>query len=82
MRNVNLNILKFVESIDNFCLSLTNIALGVSIQEIGVSESVFRSREIGFRCWGFGVLGFWGFSSISPLPPATRTKWSPPIHNS
>ncbi|MFB2805393.1 MULTISPECIES: hypothetical protein [Microcystis] len=32
MRNVNLNILKFVESIDNFCLYLTNIALGVSYQ--------------------------------------------------
>ncbi|MCZ8361230.1 MAG: hypothetical protein O9338_00200 [Microcystis sp. LE19-251.1A] len=26
---------------------------------------------------GVGVLGFWGFSSISPLPPATRTQWSP-----
>ncbi|WP_287970943.1 hypothetical protein [Microcystis sp. LE19-195.1E] len=22
-------------------------------------------------------MGFWGFSSISPLPPATRTQWSP-----
>ncbi|MDJ0526216.1 MAG: hypothetical protein PX634_13005 [Microcystis sp. M53600_WE12] len=28
-------------------------------------NSVFRRQETGFRCWG---LGFWGFSSISPLP--------------
>ncbi|ELS45627.1 hypothetical protein C789_4619 [Microcystis aeruginosa FACHB-905 = DIANCHI905] len=32
MRNVNLNILKFLESINNFCLSLSNIGLGDSIQ--------------------------------------------------
>ncbi|TRU15557.1 MAG: hypothetical protein EWV58_09605 [Microcystis aeruginosa Ma_MB_F_20061100_S19] len=32
MRNVNLNILKFVESINNFCLSLSNIGLGDSYQ--------------------------------------------------
>ncbi|ELS46979.1 hypothetical protein C789_3228 [Microcystis aeruginosa FACHB-905 = DIANCHI905] len=32
-----------------------------------------RSQEIGDRrqVLGVGVLGFWGFSSISPLPPAT-----------
>ncbi|MDB9390128.1 hypothetical protein [Microcystis aeruginosa] len=29
MRNVNLNILKFLESINNFCLSWSNIGLGV-----------------------------------------------------
>nr|WP_287751218.1 hypothetical protein [Microcystis sp. M046S1] len=32
MRNVNLNILKFVESINNFCLSLANMGLEVSYQ--------------------------------------------------
>ncbi|ARI82622.1 hypothetical protein O53_2485 [Microcystis aeruginosa TAIHU98] len=32
MRNVNLNILKFVESINNFCLSLSKIGLEVSYQ--------------------------------------------------
>ncbi|TRU71485.1 MAG: hypothetical protein EWV55_16970 [Microcystis viridis Mv_BB_P_19951000_S69] len=32
MRNVNLNILKVLESINNFCLSLTNIGLEVSYQ--------------------------------------------------
>ncbi|MFN5969896.1 MAG: hypothetical protein ACK48H_08015 [Microcystis sp.] len=32
MRNVNLNILKFLASINNFCLSLANIGLGVSHQ--------------------------------------------------
>ncbi|AKV65517.1 hypothetical protein VL20_286 [Microcystis panniformis FACHB-1757] len=32
MRNVNLNILKFLESINNFCLSLANMGLGVSHQ--------------------------------------------------
>ncbi|TRU30847.1 MAG: hypothetical protein EWV50_03045 [Microcystis aeruginosa Ma_MB_F_20061100_S20] len=37
MRNVNLNILKFLESIDNFCLSLTNIGLEVRRQETGDS---------------------------------------------
>ncbi|ELP53505.1 hypothetical protein O53_2311 [Microcystis aeruginosa TAIHU98] len=35
MRNVNLNILKFLASINNFYLSLTNIGLGVRSQEIG-----------------------------------------------
>ncbi|WP_425589524.1 MULTISPECIES: hypothetical protein [unclassified Microcystis] len=34
MRNVNLNILKFLESINNFCLSLANIGLGVSILRV------------------------------------------------
>ncbi|TRU57678.1 MAG: hypothetical protein EWV48_18180 [Microcystis aeruginosa Ma_QC_C_20070823_S13] len=34
MRNVNLNILKCLESIDNFCLSLANIGLGVSILRV------------------------------------------------
>ncbi|AKV69538.1 hypothetical protein VL20_4637 [Microcystis panniformis FACHB-1757] len=32
MRNVNLNILKFLESMNNFCLSLSNIESGVSDQ--------------------------------------------------
>jgi hypothetical protein len=32
LRNVNLNILKFLDSINNFCLSLSNIGLGVSYQ--------------------------------------------------
>ncbi|TRT96554.1 hypothetical protein FXO09_17085 [Microcystis aeruginosa KLA2] len=36
MRNVNLNILKFLESINNFCLSLSNIELGDRSQESGV----------------------------------------------
>ncbi|REJ42042.1 MAG: hypothetical protein EWV58_13835 [Microcystis aeruginosa Ma_MB_F_20061100_S19] len=43
MRNVNLNILKFLESINNFCLSLSNIELGDRSQESGV-----RSQEIIF----------------------------------
>ncbi|ELP52908.1 hypothetical protein O53_4637 [Microcystis aeruginosa TAIHU98] len=37
MRNVNLNILKFVELINNFCLSLSNIGLGDSYQLSDVS---------------------------------------------
>ncbi|REJ56430.1 MAG: hypothetical protein EWV61_21560 [Microcystis aeruginosa Ma_AC_P_19900807_S300] len=43
MRNVNLNILKFLESINNFCLSLTHIGLGVRSQEsvAGRQETVF-----------------------------------------
>ncbi|REJ52868.1 MAG: hypothetical protein DWQ58_11180, partial [Microcystis aeruginosa TA09] len=32
MRNVNLNILKFLELINNFCLSLANSGLGDSYQ--------------------------------------------------
>ncbi|WP_254066478.1 hypothetical protein [Microcystis aeruginosa] len=36
MRNVNLNILKLLESINNFCLSLSNIRLEVRSQESGV----------------------------------------------
>ncbi|TRT62099.1 MAG: hypothetical protein EWV85_01365 [Microcystis aeruginosa Ma_QC_C_20070703_M131] len=42
MRNVNLNILKLLESINNFCLSLTNMGLEVRSQ-----ESVFRSQYSG-----------------------------------
>ncbi|TRT42850.1 MAG: hypothetical protein EWV85_23845 [Microcystis aeruginosa Ma_QC_C_20070703_M131] len=41
MRNVNLNILKFLESINNFCLSLANIGLGVSHQLSLISVSFF-----------------------------------------
>ncbi|MDJ0565393.1 MAG: hypothetical protein PX640_15935 [Microcystis sp. M49629_WE12] len=36
MRNVNLNILKFLESMDNFCLSLSNMGLEIGRQETGV----------------------------------------------
>ncbi|GBF52456.1 hypothetical protein N0824_00302 [Microcystis sp. 0824] len=42
---------------------MSNIGLGDRRQESGVSQ------ERGDRFWGFGGLGFWGFSSISPLPP-------------
>ncbi|WP_196219885.1 MULTISPECIES: hypothetical protein [unclassified Microcystis] len=42
------------------------------IYPIGTSFIIQQSgggrQEIGFRSWGFGVLGFWGFSSISPVP--------------
>ncbi|GBF54448.1 hypothetical protein N0824_02316 [Microcystis sp. 0824] len=41
MRNVNLNILKFLESIDNFCLSLAHIGLEVSHQLSVISVSFF-----------------------------------------
>ncbi|MFN6214618.1 MAG: hypothetical protein ACK4YL_09255 [Microcystis sp.] len=37
MRNVNLNILKFLGSIYNFCLSLANIGLEVRSRESEVS---------------------------------------------
>ncbi|WP_233271168.1 hypothetical protein [Microcystis aeruginosa] len=40
MRNVNLNILKFLESINNFCLSLPNLGLGVS-----PDEKIFTTRD-------------------------------------
>ncbi|NCS04390.1 MAG: hypothetical protein GPJ06_20935 [Microcystis aeruginosa G13-11] len=40
MRNVNLNILKFLESINNFCLSLANIGL-----EVSLDEKIFISRD-------------------------------------
>ncbi|NCQ86601.1 MAG: hypothetical protein GPJ00_19995 [Microcystis aeruginosa W13-18] len=40
MRNVNLNILKFLESINNFCLSLANIGL-----EVSLDEKIFTSRD-------------------------------------
>ncbi|REJ50003.1 MAG: hypothetical protein DWQ51_16145 [Microcystis wesenbergii TW10] len=42
MRNVNLNILKLLESINNFCLSLSKIGLEVRSQ-----ESVVSIQEIG-----------------------------------
>ncbi|MFY7931812.1 MAG: hypothetical protein ACOVO7_04075, partial [Microcystis aeruginosa] len=49
LRNVNLNILKLLESIDNCYLSLSKIGLEVRSQYSGVSiqESVFRSQETG-----------------------------------
>ncbi|GAL92087.1 hypothetical protein N44_00375 [Microcystis aeruginosa NIES-44] len=34
MRNVNLNILKFLESIDNFCLSLAENRTPAKIQHL------------------------------------------------
>nr|WP_071989080.1 hypothetical protein [Microcystis aeruginosa] len=40
MRNVNLNILKFLESIDNFCLSLSNIGLEVGSQLSVISHQL------------------------------------------
>ncbi|WP_242034530.1 MULTISPECIES: hypothetical protein [Microcystis] len=39
MRNVNLNILKLLEFIDNFCLSLSNIGLEVRRQETPRQET-------------------------------------------
>ncbi|BAG02100.1 unknown protein [Microcystis aeruginosa NIES-843] len=37
---------------------------------VGRQEIGFRSQDSGARrqVLGVGVLGFWGFSSISPLP--------------
>ncbi|MCZ8226870.1 MULTISPECIES: hypothetical protein [unclassified Microcystis] len=60
MRNVNLNILKFLQSINNFCLFLTNIGLEVRRKESGVrsQESGDRRQVLGVGGWGFGVLGF------------------------
>ncbi|WP_149975963.1 hypothetical protein [Microcystis aeruginosa] len=37
MRNVNLNILKFLESIDNVCLSLIN--------RVSADEKIFTTRD-------------------------------------
>ncbi|TRT44176.1 MAG: hypothetical protein EWV85_20795 [Microcystis aeruginosa Ma_QC_C_20070703_M131] len=57
MRNVNLNILKFLEFIDNFCLSLSNIGLEVIIEETGDrrQETGVRSQESGVRSQESGV---------------------------
>ncbi|AKE66256.1 hypothetical protein MYAER_3928 [Microcystis aeruginosa NIES-2549] len=63
MRNVNLNILNLLQSINNFCLSLSHIGLEVSILQVGRQYSGDRRQVLGV-----GVLVFWGFSSISPLP--------------
>ncbi|TRV14034.1 MAG: hypothetical protein EWV89_10010, partial [Microcystis wesenbergii Mw_QC_B_20070930_S4] len=41
MRNVNLNILKFVESINNFCLYFANIRLEVRSQYSPSQEIIF-----------------------------------------
>ncbi|GAL93805.1 MAG: hypothetical protein DWQ51_03220 [Microcystis wesenbergii TW10] len=51
MRNVNLNILKFLASINKFCLSLANIGLGVSILRVSFFlpspfSQLRRSRKI------------------------------------
>ncbi|TRT54527.1 MAG: hypothetical protein EWV85_11115 [Microcystis aeruginosa Ma_QC_C_20070703_M131] len=60
MRNVNLNILKFVESINNFCLSLSNIGLGDSYQlsVISYQLSVISYQLSVIRCefWLFWFL--------------------------
>ncbi|QGZ89906.1 hypothetical protein GQR42_10375 [Microcystis aeruginosa FD4] len=57
MRNVNLNILKFLESINNFCLSLSKIGLEVRSQEIGDGR-----QEIGDYFYLFSP------HPTSPLP--------------
>ncbi|MFM6059560.1 MAG: hypothetical protein ACKPBT_15670 [Microcystis aeruginosa] len=46
MRNVNLNILKFLESTNNFCLSLAHIGLEVSYQLSVISVSFFLPSPI------------------------------------
>ncbi|NCS25992.1 MAG: hypothetical protein GPI96_16465 [Microcystis aeruginosa BS13-02] len=54
MRNVNLNILKFLESINNFCLSLSNIELGIGRRSsvvgrrssvVSPDKKVFTTRD-------------------------------------
>ncbi|TRU23213.1 MAG: hypothetical protein EWV92_00575 [Microcystis aeruginosa Ma_MB_S_20031200_S102] len=57
MRNVNLNILKFLESVDNFCLSLTNIGLEVSYQ---LSVISYQLSVISYQ--------FTEKTPLSPLP--------------
>ncbi|RPH91008.1 MAG: hypothetical protein EHM73_04750 [Chroococcales cyanobacterium metabat2.561] len=44
MRNVNLNILKFLHSINKFYLSLSNIGLEVSSRSSG--DSILRVRRL------------------------------------
>ncbi|WP_151694667.1 hypothetical protein [Microcystis aeruginosa] len=63
MRNINLNILKFLESINNFCLSLVNIGLEVSILRVGRQYSGDRRQVLGV-----GVLGFWFNFPTSHFP--------------
>ncbi|NCQ94162.1 MAG: hypothetical protein EWV89_19715 [Microcystis wesenbergii Mw_QC_B_20070930_S4] len=46
MRNVNLNILKFLESMNNFCLSLSNIGLEVRSRSSGVGRQESGDRRL------------------------------------
>ncbi|MCZ8067111.1 MAG: hypothetical protein O9287_14500 [Microcystis sp. LE17-20D] len=66
MRNVNLNIFKFLESIDNFCLSLSNIGLEVSHQ----------LSVISYQCQLFSPLSpapiYWGVRSQKRLNKSSR----------
>ncbi|TRT90624.1 MAG: hypothetical protein EWV63_00450 [Microcystis aeruginosa Ma_OC_H_19870700_S124] len=66
MRNVNLNILKLLESINNFCLSLSKIGLEVRSQ-----ESVVSIQEIG---------DFFIYSPHTPHPTPHTPHPTPHTH--
>ncbi|TRV07732.1 MAG: hypothetical protein EWV41_11570 [Microcystis wesenbergii Mw_MB_S_20031200_S109] len=83
MRNVNLNILKILESINNFCLSLANIGLEVRSQESGVrsQESGVGSQELGVgRQYSPRQYSPRLFLFILPSPPSPSPHFI--IHNS
>ncbi|UZO76476.1 hypothetical protein [Microcystis aeruginosa] len=79
MRNVNLNILKFLESVNNFCLSLANIGLGDSILRVRSPEIGDRSQEIGDFFYLFSPLPH----TLHPTPhtphPTSHTPLSKKI---
>ncbi|TRV02518.1 MAG: hypothetical protein EWV89_17155 [Microcystis wesenbergii Mw_QC_B_20070930_S4] len=77
MRNVNLNILKSLASINNFCLSLANMGLGVSHQLSVISYQLsvisYQLSVISHQCQLFSPFSQLRRSHL----PSPRTKWSP-----
>ena len=73
MRNVNLNILKFLESIDNFYLSLANMGLEVSYQ-LSVISSLRKLPTPSFQSGGLFL-----FILPSPQLPLCNNYWQPEI---
>ncbi|MFM6322613.1 MAG: hypothetical protein ACKPGF_09525 [Microcystis panniformis] len=78
MRNVNLNILKFLESMNNFCLYLSNIGLEVSYQ---LSVISYQLSVISYQ---LSDVSFQFTENTSHLPPQRARSGLPcsPLPNS
>ncbi|ELS47497.1 hypothetical protein C789_2729 [Microcystis aeruginosa FACHB-905 = DIANCHI905] len=59
MRNVNLNILKFLQSINNFCLSLTNI--------YQLSDVSFGSSRLCVIIFAYGIVKYLSGKTFSAI---------------
>ncbi|UZO76925.1 hypothetical protein M8120_02400 [Microcystis aeruginosa str. Chao 1910] len=72
MRNVNLNILKFLESINNFCLSLSENRTPAKIQHLPWSQLSVISYQLSVISYQFTEKTTHTPHPTPPLPPRCR----------